>query len=460
MKKYKILLIIALLNATFINAQDSITFELKSFKNAQSDNTKFNFEDWATIEVSIKIDSIIDSPNKSYHKASKYLNNCFPLINNFPYEKWKLVNLKLISFRSETCKIKSSEGRGCITYNKKYLFQLSSKYENEVLSPLWNNNYSPKSNSESLKFTLTSNELENNKFEEKDFKLVFYNQKYLTIFGWVFIVVLVLILFFSIKDKFKVFRDEDVIGVEPEKAPFSLSKFQTFLWTFIILAAVAFLWTVTDLFPILGGSHFVLLGIAAGQRLIAKSIDQSNPYQPVVAAESNNTKQSSGFITDILSDSKGISATRIQYLLTTVILITVFIHAAIHDLKLHDFTPMQLALMGVSAGIYLWNKQLDQQKIPFDLKIKIEADNLDPKALAVFNSQPPGTIDLTIDNKLMYAERVSDFIFNVRNVISGSRIISITYKLNLPENNLTTFKGNLTQNIDSNSIVVIKVKNE
>lgn len=138
---------------------------------------------------------------------------------------------------------------------------------------------------------------------------------------------------------------------------------------------IAYVWAVTDFLPTLTAAHLVLLGIAAGQRILAQIIDSKLPRKNTTET-ANLTRNPAGstttvtagcsvnFFTDIISDKSGLSITRLQYFITTFVFLVVFITTAIQKLELADLSIEQLALMGTSAGLYLWNKKLDQQANP------------------------------------------------------------------------------------------------
>jgi hypothetical protein len=241
----------------------------------------------------------------------------------------------------------------------------NKKYEQSLF---WTQHYEPLLSQKQLNVSLlapgpTSQSIEENKI----ITLRFYE----TWRVWVFVVVFLALITFTLvkaaKDKFSMLRD-DVAGCDtPGKAnPFSLSRVQVLFWTFAILGMAAYLWAVTDFFPAVTPAHLILLGIAAGQRIIAQMIDSPNgaDKQPGLATNNpnqGNAKCSVGFFTDIISDSTGLSITRLQYVIITFIFLVMFVTTAIQQLKLMDFSVEQLALMGTSAGVYLWDKQLNKK---------------------------------------------------------------------------------------------------
>lgn len=62
---------------------------------------------------------------------------------------------------------------------------------------------------------------------------------------------------------------------------------------------------------------------------------------------------SSGFLTDILSDANGYSFHRFQMFIWTIILGGLFLRGVFMELRMPPFSETQLTLMGVSAGTYL-----------------------------------------------------------------------------------------------------------
>jgi hypothetical protein len=139
-------------------------------------------------------------------------------------------------------------------------------------------------------------------------------------------------------------RDKPDKGLSADQKPtFSLARVQMAVWTFLVVAAFAFVFLVTQNYNTLTPGVLVLIGIASGTTLAAATI-QKNP-----------SKASSGnFWTDILSED-GASPTfaRFQALLFTVILGIIFVSQVLYSLVMPEFNGTLLGLMGISSGTYL-----------------------------------------------------------------------------------------------------------
>jgi hypothetical protein len=152
-------------------------------------------------------------------------------------------------------------------------------------------------------------------------------------------------------------------GIAPEKAPYSLSRFQLAFWSFLVIAAYVFIWLITKELDTITGSVLTLLGIGSATALGAKIIDQgktgdgnvSNPASPgePVAAPAPEPRPSEGFLRDVLSDSQGISLYRFQLFAWTLVLGVIFCASVYNGLEMPQFSTTLLGLMGISSGTYL-----------------------------------------------------------------------------------------------------------
>lgn len=337
--------------------------KLQSVSGAGSQTSSFlKFGSVANVEILC----IIDAPHSS-QEALNYLKNYYLVVNGIPYSNdLKIQNMSLLSVKN-----KGTEGAKTtyqITYQTKIPGATKEVNGKTILSEFWHQHFKPLYNEVPLKFTLLSVKPEDQAEPAYwDIGFRYYEQWREYLFIVLFGALLTGVLLYGGKRKFTFLRDEiqnsSPTCSDPAKQPFSLSKVQVFVWTFIIFGLFAYIWAVVDFLPVLAASHLVLLGIAAGQRIISQMIDAQNP--PLKNSRNNLATQdgcSEGFFTDLISDKSGLSITRLQYLIVTFIFLVVFITTAIQKLELTDFYPMQLALMGTSAGLQLWEKQLVQKK--------------------------------------------------------------------------------------------------
>jgi hypothetical protein len=207
-----------------------------------------------------------------------------------------------------------------------------------------------------------------------------------------------------------------------KRRPYSLSKFQMAVWFFVVLASFIFIYIITGDTNSISEQALALIGIGSGTALGAAAIDANKrgtndsglstlalQQAPVVAelaeaktelaALQNSTNPSDqerarvlrvtiadktaqqvafqkqidalnvqianptseGFVTDILTDAKGISFHRFQMLAWTAVLVSIFLNGVFRTLTMPPLNPTLLALMGISAGTYLGFKFPEKQ---------------------------------------------------------------------------------------------------
>lgn len=219
-------------------------------------------------------------------------------------------------------------------------------------------------------------------------------------------------------NKTSLLRDQ---GIPPPgcKTPWSLGRVQMAFWTVSVVSAVLFIYAVTGDNPTIPNGILILMGLGGATAVSAFAIDTSqNPpgnkaeYEAllhayrtqetnvktaeanlvivqagsvaatvadatgkVAAAKSSSaavrakmkpyeTPASTSFIYDILSDENGIAFHRLQLLIWTLVYGSIFIFTAWHVLTLTNFTPEQMALMGISGATYLGFKLSEKPKDP------------------------------------------------------------------------------------------------
>jgi len=339
-----------------IGASAQYNLNLISVTNTQDKENALKFG----VTTDIKIRCSIIFPH-TLQEGLIYLKNYYLVINGIPYPDIKIQNMALLSAAiKEKDSIKSVFE---IIYQTKIPSATEDVNGKTVLSKFWKQQYKPLYNQLQLPISLLSTKSEDQPVSSAEIKLRFYEQWRVYLFAILFGALFFAIIWFASSDNFTLFRDEKSKCSNPAKHPFSLSRVQVFLWTFTIFGFFAYIWAVTDFLPQITAAHLVLLGIAAGQRIIAQMIDAENPpLKNTLNSKFVSDGCSVGFFSDLISDESGLSITRLQFLIATFIFIVVFITTAIQKLELVDFSVEQLALMGTSAGLYLWNKKLDQQK--------------------------------------------------------------------------------------------------
>ncbi len=175
-------------------------------------------------------------------------------------------------------------------------------------------------------------------------------------------------------------RDPHIVPPPGALPPYSLSRFQLFLWTFLALAAYVFIWMITEELDTITGSVLSLLGIgagtalgaslimqgkgeaaggtapAAGERAAAPAAAPAAAAAPAPAPAATRIAASQGFLDDLLNGPQGMSLYRFQMLGWTLVLGVIFCAEVYGRLAMPDFSPSLLALMGISSATYLGAK--------------------------------------------------------------------------------------------------------
>ncbi|HZH78487.1 MAG TPA: hypothetical protein VEY88_20830 [Archangium sp.] len=156
-------------------------------------------------------------------------------------------------------------------------------------------------------------------------------------------------------------------GVPVMKQPYNLSLFQMAFWFFLVIASYLFIWLINDELDTITDSILALLGIGAGTALASSLIDKN--HQPASAqsssatpAESGRTRESRGFLMDLLNDEHGISLHRFQLFVWTLVLGVIFCNSVYRNLQMPEFSATLLGLMGLSAGTFLGFKVPEGKK--------------------------------------------------------------------------------------------------
>lgn len=127
------------------------------------------------------------------------------------------------------------------------------------------------------------------------------------------------------------------------KSTYSLGRVQMAFWLVVTLAGFVFIWVVTGQYQnVVNAGVFTLIGISGATGLAAAAIDQGGAPKPT-----------RNFLADILSDDGGDPQIhRIQVVLWTLVLGSVFVWNVVNSLILTDFDTNLLLLIGVANGIY------------------------------------------------------------------------------------------------------------
>jgi hypothetical protein len=167
-----------------------------------------------------------------------------------------------------------------------------------------------------------------------------------------------------------------------DTSPFSLSKFQLWLWTVVICPIFTLHWGfhfLKDPKPTINDTSLILLGIAGGVTLTSGIITQVNKNKQAKMKSSGLTvpplkvdKTSQGFWIDLLiGDDQNMPVERLQNLLFTFIYVIIYISfffskmetpgtEVLESMNYINFSQNAYILMGISSGSYLIGKGMNR----------------------------------------------------------------------------------------------------
>jgi hypothetical protein len=231
----------------------------------------------------------------------------------------------------------------------------------------------------------------------------FESNQYITLqvypwFTWLVVVGLVLLLISIVL----LGKLTGLLRSTDKTSPYSLGRVQMAWWFYLVIAAYLYLWLVTGQVNMLTSSVLTLIGISAATGLSATFVDQqkqsdlaqqrlqlttkqtafNNRIAEIVAATpatgsdldkelqakrselaqinaqiaampaASATAVSTGLV-DIVKDGNGISFSRFQIVVWTLVFGAVFVRAVLSDLTMPQFDATLLSLMGISSGTYV-----------------------------------------------------------------------------------------------------------
>lgn len=163
--------------------------------------------------------------------------------------------------------------------------------------------------------------------------------------------------------KTNLIKDSFTVGEENYR-PYSLSRTQFAIWTFVIIISLLYIWFTTKEMASLPSSTFILLGISALVKLTSWYIEgltapSENSTRKASVVSSGRSKEGKvpQFLRDLISDTEGVSIHRLQNLLFTVFLAIFFWWEVMNHLELPVISTNMLALLGVSGAAYTFNKK-------------------------------------------------------------------------------------------------------
>jgi hypothetical protein len=183
---------------------------------------------------------------------------------------------------------------------------------------------------------------------------------------YLFAILFVIILFFLyfLATRSEIIRDAGPAPAKGRRA-YSLARFQMAFWFFLAIASFLFIWIVTYDLDTVTNSVLSLMGISSLTALGSIAIDKKvsgNATEPF--ASRNN------FFLDVLSDTNGISITRFQMFVWTLVLGIIFVCSVYNNLAMPEFGNTLLILMGISSGTFVGLKTPDLIKKTVDDRIK------------------------------------------------------------------------------------------
>lgn len=145
------------------------------------------------------------------------------------------------------------------------------------------------------------------------------------------------------------------------RGDFSLSRIQIAFWTVLVVAGFIYIWLSTGYAPDLPQSVLILMGISGATKVITGAMDAKQPLTAPPPPLPLGPKKGIGkVLSDIISDDVSPTISRIQFVIWTLLFGGVFLEHIFEYVKFHDFTPEQLALMGISNGVYLLMRPNEQ----------------------------------------------------------------------------------------------------
>jgi len=160
--------------------------------------------------------------------------------------------------------------------------------------------------------------------------------------------------------------------------PYSLAKAQLTFWTFLIMSCYLIIYCVTGEMTTISVTTLALLGISAGTTGLSTLIG-GNTADPATA---QTLPASQGFLTDILSDERGVSVHRLQKVVITVLLGYFFARTVYKTVALPEWTNNETLLLAISSATYLGLKWQENKTDAVALPSSAAAVPLQPPAVA------------------------------------------------------------------------------
>jgi len=162
---------------------------------------------------------------------------------------------------------------------------------------------------------------------------------------------IVLLILFFFRNKLNAFLKDASTIPDPSQRSYSLAKTILAFWTFIIFFSICYIAIACGFLPTPTKGVLILMGIAIATTTAGTTIDTIQQQDPsIIRVQDKVTKI--GFLTDILSDAKGISIHRFQVVMFNIIYGCSFVAIVVSEYRMIDFPSETLALLGISSGTY------------------------------------------------------------------------------------------------------------
>ena len=195
------------------------------------------------------------------------------------------------------------------------------------------------------------------------------------------------------------------VPLDALQRPYSLAKTQLAWWTFIIMGSYLVIYCVTGEMTNISMTTLSLLGISAGTAglsgLIGAPGDVGKPLPggPVI---------SQGWLTDILSDSNGVSINRLQKVVITVLLGYFFARTVYKTVALPEWNNNETLLLAISSATYLGLKWQDNKTGGAVTNAIGALTGTSPAALTTTITTPGATVSTTGPTAVSYAPAAPD----------------------------------------------------
>jgi hypothetical protein len=159
-------------------------------------------------------------------------------------------------------------------------------------------------------------------------------------------------------------RDKRNFFQTPGTGAYSVSRFQVWLWTAVIIFSYAFLFFTAGPNVEIPDSVLALMGISVGSITVATSIAVGRSRTDVARPADDNATPNLSWLASMLSEDGEPSPMRLQMFVWTIAVVVFFVWRVFATGSLWDVPTSVLALMGISHGGYLVDKSSQKGMAP------------------------------------------------------------------------------------------------